>query len=1286
MALSVPAQGSAVADGVGASDSGAASPLAVGQRLGLLLLVAGVVVVTTLSVRSSLQWIGRPFNGFLVARNRVVLPISQPDWPGLQAGVPTGAQLVAIDGRPASSLTDVLTAAQRAGAHGAPAYTFVDRRGDPVTIRVPVAVFTATDHLNLFALRLVNGIGFLLIGLVVVFLRPRVPAARALFLVALAAGLTLILSAGSHATFRFVAIAALARAALPFALLYFAFCFPAAVSAAASWRVRAALLASTAALTLIDLVTFERQPTRWMAVVDGERVLLWLAMAGTVALVARRSRAAAPAIERERVKIAVLGAAVALAFPLVALAAGRVFGTDLSPSVLPSALWILPAVVGYAIVKRDLFELDVFIRRAASYIALSAAIFAVYVVVVALSSQVFHHLAVASSPWFTLVFCLAVIAVVRPLRDWLQAGVDRVFFRIHYDYAQITESLSHALTRTLDTAEIIAQVQRTVADTMAPVLCRLFLYDSADEQFRAADADEPPLSLDGPTRTALARGRILDTPALLMPGARLPSATALLVPLCFENRVEGVLVLGPKKSGAVYGPGDLDLLRTLANQTATALRNAASYRRVTELLSSLESRVEERTRELQETQAELQASNEKLRELNRMKTQFFSDASHELRTPLTLVLGPLEELRRQQAVIPPAALRLIELAHNNAAALLVLTDTLLDLSRLDAGRMEPEYRSEQMGPLIERTAEPFRWLAEQRGLLLRLHGTEQSAAAWCDRRMVSKILGNLLANALKFTTAGSIDVAVLADAGRVGIQVTDTGPGIAPAELPFIFERYRQAATASRAALSGSGLGLALVRELTELQGGTVDADSAEGHGTTFRVWLPAAAPLRSAPSQAAEIPSVNLTALAASAAATALAPPPAASGPRVATAAPAVLLVDDNPSLLEFLRELLGAEYRTAATTDAKQALALLRAQEFDLILSDVMMPGPDGVALCKTIKHDPRLRHIPLILLTARAALESKLVGLEAGADDYITKPFHPEELKARMSALLRMRQMERELSQSHAELQRAYTQLSNAQAQLVQAEKMASLGTLVAGVAHEINNPVSFVNSSIDLISSSIAELRDVLDRHLARAGGDAPALAALRRDLDYQERIATLQQNAAICRDGAARAARIVSDLRTFCRPGAGRPEPADLHDCLDRSLRLLQGEYRGRVTVHREYGRLPLVTCDAGQMSQVFVNLLANAVQAIEGPGDVFVRTRSADGTVTVEIADTGRGMEPAVLSRIFDPFFTTKEVGKGTGLGLSIVRSLVHAHGGDVIVTSTVGRGTTFTVTLPLHA
>jgi signal transduction histidine kinase len=229
------------------------------------------------------------------------------------------------------------------------------------------------------------------------------------------------------------------------------------------------------------------------------------------------------------------------------------------------------------------------------------------------------------------------------------------------------------------------------------------------------------------------------------------------------------------------------------------------------------------------------------------------------------------------------------------------------------------------------------------------------------------------------------------------------------------------------------------------------------------------------------------------------------------------------------------------------------------------------------------------------------------------------------------------------------------------------------------------VSFISSSIDLISRSIEELTEILDCHFEGHGRLDPKLQQLRQDLDYEYRLTTLKANASICRDGARRAAQIVRDLRTFCRPAPGRREEADLHESLDQALRLLHSEYKGHITIHREYGEIPRVLCDSGQMGQVFVNLLTNAIHAIKGHGEIHLRTSCENGYVSVEVQDNGTGMDEVTLSRIFDPFFTTKDVGKGTGLGLSIVRSLVSAHGGDITVRSRLGEGAVFRVTIPIN-
>jgi signal transduction histidine kinase len=269
----------------------------------------------------------------------------------------------------------------------------------------------------------------------------------------------------------------------------------------------------------------------------------------------------------------------------------------------------------------------------------------------------------------------------------------------------------------------------------------------------------------------------------------------------------------------------------------------------------------------------------------------------------------------------------------------------------------------------------------------------------------------------------------------------------------------------------------------------------------------------------------------------------------------------------------------------------------------------------------------------------------------------------LNARLEERVRERTVQ--LEGANRQLVDAYAELKNAEAQLVQSEKMASLGRLVAGVAHEINDPVSF-------IANSVAPLR----RRLAGAAAESPA--------DVAKLLREAGEIVDVMARGAERTAAIVKDLRTFSRVGEARRAPVDLQAELETTIRLLEPRWRDRIAIHRDFGPLPPVDCDAAQMSRVFMNLLANACDAITGTGNVWIETRATDDTVTVTIRDDGAGMPPEVMSRIFDPFFTTKDVGRGTGLGLAISHGVVAAHGGRIDVESAPSRGSTFRIVLPL--
>lgn len=266
---------------------------------------------------------------------------------------------------------------------------------------------------------------------------------------------------------------------------------------------------------------------------------------------------------------------------------------------------------------------------------------------------------------------------------------------------------------------------------------------------------------------------------------------------------------------------------------------------------------------------------------------------------------------------------------------------------------------------------------------------------------------------------------------------------------------------------------------------------------------------------------------------------------------------------------------------------------------------------------------------------------------------------------------------------ELETANTEIRDTQAKLVHAAKMASLGQLVAGVAHELNNPIGFIYSNLGVLRDYATRLID-----LVNIAEDKPEkLSAEKQSADFDYMVKDMPKLITSCEDGARRTRDIVLGLRNFSRLDEAQVKEVDLHEGIESTLQLLTGELKNRIKVHTEFGKLPKVTCYASQINQVFMNILSNAAQAIEGNGEIFISTRrQGKDQVAIVIRDTGRGMDRNTLEKVFDPFFTTKSQGAGTGLGLSISYGVIQKHGGDIIVQSEPGKGTEFTIIIPLKA
>ncbi|KWX67264.1 SpoIIE family protein phosphatase [Mycobacterium sp. NAZ190054] len=406
---------------------------------------------------------------------------------------------------------------------------------------------------------------------------------------------------------------------------------------------------------------------------------------------------------------------------------------------------------------------------------------------------------------------------------------------------------------------------------------------------------------------------------------------------------------------------------------------------------------------------------EELAELDRAKTAFFSNISHEFRTPLTLILDPVFELRRAEGV-DESVRRELDVVWRNGLRLTKLVNTLLDFSRIEAGRAQALYRPVDLGSLTAELASVFRSAMERAGLAFDVDCGPLDEPVYVDRDMWEKVIFNLLSNALKFTFEGTVWVRVRQDGQAAVVVVADTGSGVPAAEMPRLFERFHRIENAKARSNEGSGIGLALVKELIAVHGGTIVADSAEGRGTTFTIRLPfgtahlpgdAIAPDGGAPRPAAAAAPYVEEALRWIPAEpdrreSATAPPAIAPAAPGAVTPSRVLIADDNADMRDYLSRLLRSDgYHVDAVVDGLQALEAIRANPPDIVISDVMMPRLDGLGLVEKLRTDRRTAALPVLLLSARAGLEASISGLRAGADDYLVKPFAAAELLARVRA---------------------------------------------------------------------------------------------------------------------------------------------------------------------------------------------------------------------------------------------------------------------------------------------
>ena len=602
--------------------------------------------------------------------------------------------------------------------------------------------------------------------------------------------------------------------------------------------------------------------------------------------------------------------------------------------------------------------------------------------------------------------------------------------------------------------------------------------------------------------------------------------------------------------------------------------------------------------------SELEERNAALAELDRLKSDFLANVSHELRTPLTLILGPLNSLLASNAASLPAATQAsLERMCRNALRLSALVDDLLEFSRLEAGKLQPCWQPVQVTALVHALVEDARPAARARGLALSFIAEAEPELIPLDRRLFEKIILNLVGNALKFTPPGGrVEVSLRPIGDEIELAVVDTGVGIPPDKLSLLFQRFQQVDATATRKYEGTGLGLALVREFAELLGGRAGVESEPGQGSRFWVRVPRSTERLPEPGSPLGLAAVSQEyepmasrrllqlshGMSASSAGSLLTD---------LSGKPRLLIVEDNPDMRAYLTELLAPEYQITAVENGRKALETVSTRLPDIVLSDVMMPEMDGMELVTRLKGNPELRELPVILLTARAGASAAAAGLETGADDYVSKPFTPEELRARVRAAWRLRQMSRERAELVAERER----------ERGRAEALAEEGRrkdeFLAMLAHDLRNPLAPIRTAARL---------------LQRQGSQN----------------ASVQRNGTIIERQVQHMARLLDDLLDVSRMSRGqvdlKPESIDLAvvaASATKTARPLIEARQHELVLCLPSEPLPL-KADRVRLEQVVINLLNNAAKFTAPGGRITLKAFRERAGAVLEVSDTGAGIAP----------------------------------------------------------
>jgi len=664
------------------------------------------------------------------------------------------------------------------------------------------------------------------------------------------------------------------------------------------------------------------------------------------------------------------------------------------------------------------------------------------------------------------------------------------------------------------------------------------------------------------------------------------------------------------------------------------------------LTEELRNRTEQMESEIFSRAQQVQEANKKLREAERVKSEFFANVSHELRTPLSLILGPLESILLQKhGILSEAQEGYLKTIHNNAIRLLQMVNGLLDFSKVEAGKMNVHREPTDIVALINSVLKDFESMLKGKKVQLSSEIIFSGKFVMIDRYLFERILFNLLSNAAKFTPeGGEVFVKMWMENNMLRLSVRDSGIGISESDIPHLFQKFQQAEGSSTRRFEGTGLGLAMVKEFTELLGGSVSVESKLKIGSTFTVEC--LAPLTDELPNASEPISQR-----------------AALIPQYQGVLPnnnqvnglgheqtmKVLICEDNDELSQYIISLLHGSCQIKRAKDGEEGIHLVREWSPDLVLTDLMMSKKDGIAVCTEIKNNPRTSKTVVILLTALTHRNAMMKGWEAKADEYLFKPFHPEELVVRVksffSIITERRQAERLLEEKNRELEYSNKELD----------------AFSYSVSHDLRAPLRSIDGYTRV-------LKEDHEKELSEAGKSV---------------LTTILAN-------TRRMGRLIDDLLNFSHLNKKEliKVPIDMNSLVNETINefaLLDPKTRN---VEFQIQNLEETMGDRNMIKQVWTNLISNAIKYSSKTDKpvVDIRCTIENGYATYSVKDNGVGFDMNYHKKLFGVFQRLHKSTEfeGTGVGLAIVSRIIAKHDGKVWAEGRLNEGATFYFSIPI--